>query len=134
MTDKDLELVTAFGDGWYSGFLAAKKISLECEESFYLDNYDEKDILLLSEHAESSIPLARRNYWSSEPPESQGFYWHWTGSTEDAPMVFSILKSGSNNKCFISCGQHGIKAAIFCDNYGGLWAKCQQPKLPEESK
>jgi len=69
--------------------------------------------------------------WSDTPPTEQGFYWHWSGSLDDAPVVLSVLYSGTNKQCFVSSGQYGIKNAIYCDKYGGWWAQGKPPELPE---
>ncbi len=42
---------SAFGDGWYDGFLEAKK--LDEDEDFYLEDIKENEVRDMSEHAES---------------------------------------------------------------------------------
>lgn len=42
---------SAFGDGWYDGFLEAKR--LDQDENFYLENVDDIEVRNMSEHAES---------------------------------------------------------------------------------
>ena len=42
---------SAFGDGWYDGFLEAKKLNED--EHFYLDEIKEDEVRDMSEHAES---------------------------------------------------------------------------------
>lgn len=69
-------------------------------------------------------------HWSNEAPTQQGMYWHWSGNADDAPLVLSVLYSGGKKECFVSAGQYGIKNAVYCSEYGGLWANCPQPELP----
>jgi len=42
---------SAFGDGWYDGFLEAKR--LDEDKDFYLDDIKEDEVREMSEHAES---------------------------------------------------------------------------------
>ncbi len=42
---------SAFGDGWYDGFLEAKKLNKD--ENFYLEDVTEDEVREMSEHAES---------------------------------------------------------------------------------
>lgn len=69
--------------------------------------------------------------WTETAPTKQGLYWHWSGSHDDAPIVLSVIYSGTNEQCFVSAGQYGIKTAIYCESYGGWWAECTPPELPE---
>lgn len=131
MSNDELELLSAYGDGWYNGFLRAQEIAVNNEPMDFLDDYSKDDVLHLSEHAEMECNNSKRMRWSVEEPKEQGFYWHWSGSHDDAPIVLSVLKSGGINKCFVSAGQYGIKNAIYCKEYGGLWAMCASPKLPD---
>lgn len=130
MTEQ-LELDSAYGDGWYDGFIAAQKVMMKDDDFDYLEDYSENDVLQLSEYAEVEHSNRNRKRWSQSEPTKQGLYWHWSGDNDDAPIVLSVLKSGTNKKCFVSTGQYGINKAIFCSEYGGWWAICAQPKLPE---
>ncbi len=125
------DLDSAYGDGWYDGFLAAKKISTNDESFESIDDYSSDDVLHLSEHAELERPSNKRKRWTKEPPIKQGLYWHWSGCNDDAPIVLSILYSGTKKECFVSIGQYGITNAVYCNEYGGWWADCTQPELPE---
>jgi hypothetical protein len=49
------KLVSAYGDGWYDGFLAAKQLA----EKRDLDDYDNDVIMAMSEHAESESQIAK---------------------------------------------------------------------------
>ncbi|GLR71634.1 hypothetical protein [Agaribacter marinus] len=51
------ELISAYGDGWYDGFLAAKKIAESDNEDIF--DYKEDHILSMSEHAESESQIAK---------------------------------------------------------------------------
>jgi len=51
-TDK---LISAYGDGWFDGFLAAKKLA----EKRDLDDYGNDVIMEMSEHAESESQIAK---------------------------------------------------------------------------
>ncbi|MER2493401.1 hypothetical protein [Catenovulum sediminis] len=72
MSDK-IDLVSAYGDGYYDGFLEAKKISKNGD----LDDYNEQDILRLSEVAESTD--AKKYQWKKpedvKPTNEKAFYW-----------------------------------------------------------
>ena len=67
--------------------------------------------------------------WTAKPPTEQGLYWHWNGNYENAPTGFSIIKSVTNGKCFISVGQYGITKPIYCEDYEGYWMLCVEPEL-----
>ncbi|WP_447077695.1 hypothetical protein [Shewanella algae] len=54
MSDQ-LDLISAYGDGWYDGFIAAKELAKKED----LDDYNEKDIMRMSEHAESKCQKAK---------------------------------------------------------------------------
>ncbi len=83
-----------------------------------------------NEENETNAAISKeKEIWSATPPQEQGLYWHWSGSVDDAPIVLSVLYSGSNKECFVSIGQYGITKAIFCSEYGGFWASCPQPEL-----
>lgn len=69
--------------------------------------------------------------WSKSPPTEQGWYWHWVGDPDCAPVPISVLWSGSTNSCFVSAGQLGITHAIDCDKYGGWWTKMWAARIPE---
>lgn len=66
--------------------------------------------------------------WSNIPPTEQGWYRHWNGDHNSAPIPTSVLYSGTSKKCFVSAGQLGLDHAIDCDEYGGFWAP-----LPRQS-
>ncbi|WP_259578067.1 hypothetical protein [Shewanella baltica] len=51
-----LDLLSAYGDGWYDGFLAAQR---EVRRSGDLDGYEDDDVLELSEVAEEECQLIR---------------------------------------------------------------------------
>lgn len=124
----NLDLESLYGDGWYDGFLAARKL---IEDGHQIDEYKDYDILSLSEHAETELPSQLRTRWNKEPPSAQGLYWHWSGDVDDSPIVLSILYSGTKKECFVSVGQYGINNAVFCGKYGGYWSACVEPALPE---
>lgn len=65
--------------------------------------------------------------WSDAPPTKQGWYWHWNGDHDSAPLPTSVLYSGTSGKCFVSSGQLGLDTAIDCDEYGGFWAPLPRP-------
>lgn len=67
--------------------------------------------------------------WTEEPPTEQGWYWHWNGSPDDAPIICSVMASGTNGKCF--CRTSGSIPAPWCEDVGGWWKKIIQPDLPE---
>lgn len=83
-----------------------------------------------SSHEHPAVISKEKEIWSATSPQEQGLYWHWSGSVDDAPIVLSVLYSGSKKECFVSIGQYGITKAIFCSEYGGFWASCPQPELP----
>ena len=57
MTEEQrLKLSSAYGDGWFDGFLAAKK--LDEDKDFYLEDVEEGEVLKLSEHAEAEIEFS----------------------------------------------------------------------------
>ncbi len=66
MTDAQIDQVSAYGDGWYDGFLAAKKL---LEEGEHIEDYSESDVMRLSEQAESESQLAK----GSKPEEHQTY-------------------------------------------------------------
>ena len=54
-TDKE-RLLSAYGDGWYDGFLAAQKIAEKIHEDNYeILNINVNTILLMSEDAEEKV-------------------------------------------------------------------------------
>lgn len=58
-----LDLLSAYGDGWYDGFLAAQR---EVNRSGDLDGYEDDDVLELSEDAESECQLVREEETTNE--------------------------------------------------------------------
>lgn len=132
MEREDLEMERYYGDGWYDGFLHAQGI-VEKEDKFdCLEDYSEQEVLSLSERAEANSQIGSRKRWTKLAPTKQGFYWHWSGCADSAPLVIQVLYSGSRRECFVSVGQYGITKAIFCKEYGGWWASCVSPSLPQE--
>lgn len=103
----------------------------EGRESYELGQRLQKSGLLELAHGGVEVSQYSENAWSDDPPTEQGFYWHWSGSLDDAPVVLSVLYSGTNKQCFVSAGQYGLKKAIYCNKYGGWWAECKPPELPE---
>lgn len=118
--------ISIYGDGWYDGFLAAQKINHSGED---LDIYHYSDVLTLSEHAEVNQPAITRNRWRKTPPTQQGMYWHWSGNTDDAPLAYYIGYSCSKHECFVQAGQLGLTTAIWCSEFGGLWANIAEPSI-----
>ena len=112
---KQSELDSAFGDGWFEGFMKAKALARDEQP---IEDYDRYTVLEMSEDAEAERPSQNRSRWDQTAPTKQGLYWHWTGSADDTPIVLSVLRSGTNKQCFVSAGQYGIKNAIFCKEYG----------------
>jgi len=51
-TTLDDSNTSAFGDGWYDGFLEAKKLNED--ENYYLDDTNEDEVREMSEYAEST--------------------------------------------------------------------------------
>jgi len=47
----DDAVTSSFGDGWYDGFLEAKK--LDKDDEYYLHDINEDEVRCMSEHAES---------------------------------------------------------------------------------
>lgn len=78
--------------------------------------------------AEIAQQVAQELVWKKEPPTEQNWYWHWNGDPDCAPLPTCVLFSGTSQKCFVSAGQLGIKEAIDCDQYGGLWAEMLTPE------
>lgn len=111
---------------WY--YEAALK---DGHESYELGRRLQESGLLELAHGGVEEPQNSESSWFDTPPTEQGFYWHWSGSLDDAPVVLSVLYSGTNKQCFVSAGQYGIKNAIYCDKYGGWWAECKPPELPD---
>jgi hypothetical protein len=73
--------------------------------------------------------------WSSEPPTTQGWYWHWDGDPGSAPFPLSVLKHGAGKQnCFVSLGQAGLSRSIECDKYGGYWMPVTLPKPPKQAR
>ncbi len=68
--------------------------------------------------------------WSQTPPVEQGWYWHWDGNDDSAPLPMSVLYSGFTQTCFVSMGQLGITQAVDCDKYGGWWLRIIKPDMP----
>ncbi|MBM7070924.1 hypothetical protein JQC92_02560 [Shewanella sp. 202IG2-18] len=59
----EIDLDSVYGDGWYDGFLYAKKIATD-EDSFSgIEDCSETDVLEMSERAESE-QRTRRNKWN----------------------------------------------------------------------
>lgn len=88
----------------------------------------EKDLVPLMFDLSNELAAARAENerlsgrkWTKEPPTKQGEYWHWNGDLDCAPLPYFVMRSGTTNKCFVSCGQLGITRAIDCDEYGGWW-------------
>ena len=69
-------------------------------------------------------------FWSQQAPITQGWYWHWSGHPDDAPVPTCVLFSGSTSQCFVSIGQLGITQAVWCADYGGWWLPINPPALP----
>lgn len=60
---------SAFGDGWYDGFLEAKK--LNSEDKHFLDDVEEDDVLDMSEHAEDKYATSKRkNHYPKESKDT----------------------------------------------------------------
>lgn len=59
--------------------------------------------------------------WTADVPVEQGWYWHWNGDVDCAPLPTSVLHSGTTGKCFVTQGQLGLTSPIDCDQYGGFW-------------
>lgn len=72
--------------------------------------------------------LSDDSIWSKTPPTEQGWYWHWNGDSDSYPIPISVLWSGTTKSCFVCAGQLGLKHAIDCDVYGGLWACLVKPE------
>lgn len=103
--------------------------SPQCQEAFW-----EAEALarLRGESQPASAPAAPprsdgQEQWSSEPPTTQGWYWHLMNVDESRPLPVSVLFSGTSGKCFVSAGQLGLTRAIDCDEYGGWWLPCNPP-------
>ncbi len=131
--DADIEMHedSLWGDAWFEGFLAARKIAKSDNQFDQLEDYTNDDVLRLSEHAEADRAGKHRTRWTKNVPTKQGVYWHWSGSHDDAPLVVYVMYSGTKKECFVSAGQLGLTKAVYCSEYGGLWANCIPPKLPE---
>ena len=84
---QEIELISAFGDGWYDGFLAAQKEQHELleNEDGYID-YNDSEVLQMSEHAESQSPRPKRDKWLKTcelpPSDEKIFYWVYVPSEE----------------------------------------------------
>lgn len=80
---------------------------------------------------QEAMEEAYGNKWTQEPPVDQGEYWHWNGDVDYAPLPVSVLKSGSDNKCFVARGQWGIEQAVDCEEFGGWWKRITTPVIPK---
>jgi hypothetical protein len=67
-----------------------------------------------------SLPFAAQR-WTAQPPESQGYFWHWNGVHGDSPMPTYVMFSGTDESYFVTAGQLGLTRAIDVSEYGGLW-------------
>lgn len=105
---------------------------------FHRDRQGEEVLRLIGnssriDHLARLLAAAQRNAaafpttWSSDPPNRQGWYWHWNGDEDCAPLPTSVLYSGTTRKCFVSRGQLCLESAIDCDQYGGLWMPMREP-------
>lgn len=70
--------------------------------------------------------------WTEDIPTEQSWYWHWNGNRDDSPFVYSILKSGTNDECFIQ-NSHWA-GAPWCKDVGGWWMRIQEPSTPAEKE
>jgi hypothetical protein len=66
--------------------------------------------------------------WTQDAPTEQAWYWHWNGSPDASPFIYSVLVSGANGKCFISNSSRS--SAPWCEDVGGWWMKIEPPALP----
>ena len=126
----DIDVDSIYGDGWYDGFLCAKKIATDTDTLSTIEDCSEGDVLEMSERAEVD-QRTKRNRWTQESPIKQGLYWHWSGNKGDTPIVLSVLYSDTKKECFVHKGQYGIEQAVYCSEYGGYWASCPEPETPE---
>jgi hypothetical protein len=70
--DCSWDLVSAYGDGWYDGFLAAVEfVKDDCD----IESYSEDAIKELSEVAESKTAIAKEEAIGVESPYWIGFDW-----------------------------------------------------------
>lgn len=122
-----------FGDGWYSGFLDAKKRDNNGED---LDDYNEDDILLFSEHAESECEAGERVQWGDKAPNKAGVYWYWSGEEKDSPIVLKVSEfiPDPSQGFFVESGQLGFPNPEFCNKIKGYWAACLPPSLNKLNK
>lgn len=76
-------------------------------------------------------PPVTGSAWTKELPTEQAWYWWWNEHTDDAPVPISVMYSGTSKKCFVATGQMGIKQAMDCDKFGGMWMRIDEPAQPE---
>lgn len=68
--------------------------------------------------------------WTKELPTEQAWYWHWNENPDDAPFIYTVLKSGTNGKCFVA--NSSIKRAPWVEEISGYWMKIMVPEIPSE--
>lgn len=94
----------------------------DCNLSTYLSDIDFLLSLLDSQASRASVAAVEGDAFTEDPPSKQGWYWHWNGDKNCAPVPISVLIHGAGDrKCFVSMGQLGLTQAIECDEYGGWW-------------
>lgn len=82
----------------------------------------------LAPEIEKMLP---RESWSKDIPNKSGDWWQWDGNDESAPILFSVLFSGTTDEYFISSGQSGLSSPIYCKEMGGWWKFCPIPTTPK---
>ncbi|MFZ3286589.1 MAG: hypothetical protein WA191_07035 [Telluria sp.] len=70
-----------------------------------------------------------RGAWSDKSPTEQAWYWHWNGDADSRPIPTSVMYSGTGKWCFVSSGQIGLNAAVWCHEYGGYWMRMHEPAI-----
>jgi hypothetical protein len=59
--------------------------------------------------------------WARELPREAGYYWHWNGDEDCAPLIWSIGIFGADERPQAYGGQYGRICTTDCAEMGGWW-------------
>lgn len=65
--------------------------------------------------------------WSATLPNDQGYFWHWNGDEDCAPVVLFVMYSGTADKYFVC--HNFMTGAPFVEDVGGFWYAIQPPSV-----
>lgn len=67
--------------------------------------------------------------WREEPPRESGYYWHWNGDQDCAPIIVSVMLSGGCGKYFVA--RNFMDGAPNCEDVSGWWKLIPEEQVPD---